>query len=178
MEKFWWWRQTNTILCNDKFWQKNCRDRLLRNSIKTDKRAYASTLKKIQENKELSFKLYAIEFLTSTTGDILVTLIYHKKLEHKWEIEAKLLEKELNISIIGRSRGQKLVLNKEFIEDTICIKEKDLKFYYQEGGFTQPNSKVNIKMIEWVLDNIDSSENDLCELYCGGEFHHTFKLQI
>ncbi|XPV68894.1 MAG: tRNA (uridine(54)-C5)-methyltransferase TrmA [Halarcobacter sp.] len=125
-------------------------------------------LKKIQENKELSFKLYAIEFLTSTTGDILVTLIYHKKLEHKWEIEAKLLEKELNISIIGRSRGQKLVLNKEFIEDTICIKEKDLKFYYQEGGFTQPNSKVNIKMIEWVLDNIDSSENDLCELYCGG----------
>lgn len=125
-------------------------------------------LEKIQKDEELRFKIYAVEFLCSTTQDILVTLIYHKKLDTNWEEKAKSLEKELNISIIGRSRKQKLVLNKEFIQDTLCIKEKDLKFHYQEGGFTQPNSKVNIKMIEWVLNNINSSENDLCELYCGG----------
>jgi len=37
---------------------------------------------------------------------------------------------------------------------------------YQEGSFTQPNTKANIKMITWVLDNITHG-GDLCELYCG-----------
>ncbi len=38
---------------------------------------------------------------------------------------------------------------------------------YQEGGFTQPNAKVNVQMIEWVLNNCEPKD-DLCELYCGG----------
>jgi tRNA (uracil-5-)-methyltransferase len=122
----------------------------------------------LQKDEVLKFKLYAIEFLASTTKDILVTLIYHKKLDSDWMEKAKEIEDNLGISIIGRSRKQKLVLSKEFIQDTLCINEKDLIFRYQEGGFTQPNTSVNIKMIEWVLDNINNDDNDLCELYCGG----------
>jgi len=132
------------------------------------KRLMPLLLEKLQKSETLRFKLYAVEFLSSTTKDTLVTLIYHKKLDTQWEEEAKELEESLNISIIGRSRKQKVVLSKEFIQDTLCINEKDLKFSYQEGGFTQPNSQVNIKMIQWVLDNIKEDKNDLCELYCGG----------
>lgn len=125
-------------------------------------------LEKLQENELFRFKLYAVEFLNSTTNDMLVTLIYHKKLDEDWLEKAKELEKLLNIKIIGRSRKQKEVLSVDYINETLNINKKDFYFQYKEGGFTQPNSKVNIKMIEWVLKHLEKSEKDLCELYCGG----------
>ena len=125
-------------------------------------------LEKLQEDEILRFKLYAVEFLNSTTNDMLITLIYHKKLDEQWILKAKEIEKQLNIKIIGRSRKQKEVLSLDYIDETLNINNKDFYFQYKEGGFTQPNSKVNIKMIEWVLSHLEKSENDLCELYCGG----------
>ena len=125
-------------------------------------------LAKIKGKDVLKHKLFAIEFLNSTTNDMLVTLIYHRKLEESWNPQAQELEKELNIKIIGRSRKQKVVLTNDYINETLEINNNPFYFQYKEGGFTQPNSKVNIKMIEWVLNNIEKSENDLCELYCGG----------
>ena len=116
----------------------------------------------------LSYKLFAVEFLGSTTNDMLVTLIYHKKLDEKWSELAKQIEEKLNIKIMGRSRKQKIVLSSESINETLTINNQNFKFAYQEGGFTQPNTNVNIQMIEWVLNNIENSSKDLCELYCGG----------
>ena len=124
-------------------------------------------LEKIENDETLRFKIYACEFLTSTTNDMLVTLIYHKKLDETWIVKAKELEKELNIKIIGRSRKQKEILSIDYIEEKLSINNQIFKFNYFEGGFTQPNAKVNEKMIEWVLNNIDAHD-DLCELYCGG----------
>ncbi len=124
-------------------------------------------LASITHNHLLKFKIYACEFLNATTGDMLVTLIYHKKLDEQWEIAAKELEKQLNIHIIGRSRGQKVILSKDYIEEKLSIKNETFTFHYQEGGFTQPNTKVNVQMIEWVLNNMQVTK-DLCELYCGG----------
>lgn len=125
-------------------------------------------LDKIKADEILKHKLFSVEFLGSTTNDLLVTLIYHKKLESNWEEKAKEIEKQLNIKIIGRSRKQKLVLSEDFINEELEICNTKYKFAYEEGGFTQPNTSVNIKMIEWVLNNIKQSEKDLCELYCGG----------
>ena len=102
----------------------------------------------------LSYKLFAVEFLGSTTNDMLVTLIYHKKLDEEWNELAKQIEKKLNIKIMGRSRKQKIVLSSESINETLTINNQNFKFAYQEGGFTQPNTNVNIQMIEWVLNNI------------------------
>ena len=116
----------------------------------------------------LSYKLFAVEFLDSSTNDMLVTLIYHKKLDEEWNELAKQIEKKLNIKIMGRSRKQKIVLSSESINETLTINNQNFKFAYQEGGFTQPNTNVNIQMIEWVLNNIENSSKDLCELYCGG----------
>ena len=61
----------------------------------------------------LSYKLFAVEFLGSSTNDMLVTLIYHKKLDEEWNELAKQIEKKLNIKIMGRSRKQKIVLSSE-----------------------------------------------------------------
>lgn len=122
----------------------------------------------VKKEKELENKLFAVEFLGSTTNDLLVTLIYHRKLDDSWNELAKKLELELNIKIIGRSRKQKVILTNDLISETLNINNQDFKFEYQEGGFTQPNTNVNIQMIEWVLNNINSSDKDLCELYCGG----------
>lgn len=125
-------------------------------------------LEEIQKNKTLSFKLFAIEFLNSSTKDMLVTLIYHRKLEDDWNILALELSKKFNIKIIGRSRKQKVVLENDYIDEKLLINNTSYNFRYIEGGFTQPNTKVNIGMIQWVLDNIKDSNKDLCELYCGG----------
>ncbi len=125
-------------------------------------------LEAISKDDILKYKIFSVEFLGSTTNDLLVTLIYHKKLESNWEEKAKKLEKLLNIKIIGRSRKQKLVLSEDFINEELEICNTKYKFAYEEGGFTQPNTNVNIQMIEWVLNNIEKSEDDLCELYCGG----------
>jgi tRNA (uracil-5-)-methyltransferase len=118
-------------------------------------------------NKNLNFKLFSIEFLSSTTKDILVTLIYHRKLDENWQQLAKKLENKLNIKVIGRSRKQKVIASEDFISEELSINNTKYKFQYKEGGFTQPNQKVNEQMIEWVLSNIKSG-GDLCELYCGG----------
>ncbi|MDX4059826.1 tRNA (uridine(54)-C5)-methyltransferase TrmA [Aliarcobacter skirrowii] len=122
----------------------------------------------LQKSMILSFRLFAIEFLVSSTSDMLVTLIYHKKLEDEWINLAREIEQKLNIKIIGRSRKQKIVLSSDFINESLNINNQEFKFAYEENGFTQPNTSVNIKMIEWVLNNTKDSNKDLCELYCGG----------
>ncbi len=121
----------------------------------------------LQQDVILYDKLFACEFLTSTTSDILVTLIYHKKLDENWINKAKTLESNLGIKILGRSRKQKIVLSDDFIDECLIIKDKQYHFRYKEGGFTQPNQKVNQQMIQWCIDNA-ILKNDLCELYCGG----------
>ncbi|MFX4212462.1 tRNA (uridine(54)-C5)-methyltransferase TrmA [Aliarcobacter butzleri] len=122
----------------------------------------------LQNDLELSFKLFAVEFLGSSTKDMLITLIYHKKLEESWIQKAKEIEKRLNIKIIGRSKKQRLVLTNDYINETLNISNQNFFFAYEENGFTQPNTNVNIQMIEWVLENTKNSSKDLCELYCGG----------
>lgn len=128
-----------------------------------------SLLPLIKNKNILKNGLFSVEFLNSTTNDMLVTLIYHRKLNENWIEEARLIEKKLNIKIIGRSRKQKIVLTEDFINEELTINEKKFIFNYKEGGFTQPNTNVNIQMVQWVLNNMDKDKSkDLCELYCGG----------
>jgi len=124
-------------------------------------------LDEIRGSEVLNRKFFSVEFLSSTIGDLLVTMIYHKKLDEIWSSEAKKLQERLQIKIIGRSRKQKIILQDDYIDEELKIQNLKFKIKYQEGGFTQPNAKVNIQMIEWVLNNI-KAKDDLCELYCGG----------
>ena len=114
----------------------------------------------LHKNTILNHKLFSCEFLSSTTNDILVTLIYHKKLDDNWKELVVSFQNKMNIKIIGRSRKQKVILDIDTIDERLTINGEYFYFTYQEGGFTQPNQNVNIKMIEWVLDNIEAKYED------------------
>ena len=122
-------------------------------------------LVEVLENDMLKRKLFAVEFLTTTTGEAIVTLIYHKKLDDRWQDEAKKLD--IKAKVIGRSRGVKIVLEDDFIYEELNILDKKYRYKLLDSGFTQPNPKVNEQMIEWVLKNIPTDTKDLLELYCG-----------
>ena len=123
-------------------------------------------LEYINSSEILKNRLFSIEFLAGLSGEVLVTLIYHKKLDNSWQNKAKELEDKFNISIIGRARKQKIVLSKDFIKETLRVNNNKYFYNYYEGGFTQPNPYVNQKMIEWAL-SVASGKDDLLELYCG-----------
>jgi tRNA (uracil-5-)-methyltransferase len=124
-------------------------------------------IEEVSKEEILHMKFFSVEFLGSLSGDLLITMIYHKKLDENWNEKAELLAKKLNVKIIGRARKQKIILSEEKIDEELNINNEKFYFQYKEGGFTQPNQKVNEQMIEWVLANIETKD-DLCELYCGG----------
>ena len=131
----------------------------------------------------LKQRLFSVEFLSSQKDELLVTLIYHKKLDDSWEKDAKKLAQTLKVDIIGRSRGQKVVVTKEYIDESLTILGKQYHYRLYDTGFTQPNIGVNEKMIGWVKDKIGNNEFDLLELYCGSgnftiplSFHFRFVL--
>lgn len=122
----------------------------------------------------LHHKLFQVEFLATLSGDMLVSLIYHKKLEEDWIEAAKPLEAELSCHIVGRSRKQKVILSQDFVTETLQVAALDnAPFIYQqlEGGFTQPNAQVCQHMLSWACTQAatinNNKQSDLLELYCG-----------
>ncbi|MBE0496664.1 MAG: tRNA (uridine(54)-C5)-methyltransferase TrmA [Campylobacterales bacterium] len=129
----------------------------------------------LQATPMLREKLFGVEFL-SAREEMLVTLIYHKKLGDAWEEAAKVLEEALHVRLIGRSRGVKKVLSEGWVEDALHVKEKTYRFKLLEGAFSQPNRSVNEQMIDWVRTKLDPFTcKDLLELYCG---HGNFTLPL
>jgi tRNA (uracil-5-)-methyltransferase len=126
-----------------------------------------AVLDAVINNTVLRKKLFQVEFLTTLSGQKLVTLIYHRQLDEAWEAEAKQLETTLGAMVIGRARKQHLVMTQDFVEEELSIFDQTFSYKQIEGGFTQPNAKVNEQMIMWACDRAKSTEGDLLELYCG-----------
>lgn len=124
-------------------------------------------LSAVNANEILSRKLFSMEFLTTTTDQALVTLIYHKLLDEQWQQQASQLAAQLNIKIIGRSRKQKMVLTDDFVIEELSVNGKRYQYQQVEASFTQPNAEVNQKMLTWASDCLQNSRHDLVELYCG-----------
>jgi len=123
-------------------------------------------LKEISDAK-LGFKLFGADFLSSSSAEIVVSLLYHRRLDEEWQVEATKIADRLGIYIIGRSRKQKLVIGQDYISETLEINEEFYKFHHIENSFTQPNPRVNEQMISWAMKNFSGIEGDLLELYCG-----------
>ena len=116
---------------------------------------------------ELKNRWYAVEFLSTLSGEMLVTMIYHKKLNEAWQQAAQELAHNLGIHIIGRSRGQKIVLSQDFVTEALTVNGKTFRYRQIEGSFTQPNAQVCQKMLTWACDTAQNLGKDLLELYCG-----------
>lgn len=137
---------------------------------------------KIEASSQLKPRLYQVNFLTSLKGESLITLIYHRKLDAAWQAAAEELSQQLTLAvkanypvkIMGRSRGQKLVLTDDFIMEEFCLDpaqpEQKLVYKQLEGSFTQPNPYACQAMLNWakkVTQPATAAKQDLLELYCG-----------
>ena len=124
-------------------------------------------LQALNSSAILSRKCFSAEFLTTSSGQVLITLIYHRPLDSEWEAQARALQDRLGLSIIGRSRKQKVVLDKDYVTEQLNIEGRNYSYQQVESGFTQPNAGINCQMLEWSSKQLAGSSDDLLELYCG-----------
>lgn len=112
-------------------------------------------------------KLYQVDFLTTLSGEALVTLVYHKVLDEEWLTAAQGLKQQLNIDIIGRSRKQKNIVGRDYVIERLQVGGHHFTYQQVESGFTQPNARVCEHMLSWAVGKSRDFGGDLLELYCG-----------
>jgi len=120
-----------------------------------------------QASEELGNRLFQVEFLTTLAGDAMITMCYHRPLDEAWEVAARQLAEELGVSVIGRSKGKRLVIGRDYAVEKLDVAGRVFSYRQPEGAFTQPNGAVNQKMLSWAFEAIGEREDDLLELYCG-----------
>lgn len=121
----------------------------------------------VLSDPELRHRLFQVEFLTTQTGDALVTLLYHRKLDDTWEARARHWQEQWQAAVIGRARKQRRVLSRDYVNETLNIAGRDYHFRQYENSFTQPNAGVCEQMVTWAKEHSRGSAGDLLELYCG-----------
>ena len=127
-----------------------------------------------------------VRFLTTTTGDALVSLTYNRPIDQdgEWLAAAEQLAAALSdeahdpalqharpaVKLVGRSRNVKLVVGGERVSEVLQVRGRGECAYQQtEGAFSQPNARVCEEMLSWAVDATRDvgGTSDLCELYCG-----------
>ena len=123
-------------------------------------------LSKINKSEIIKKKLFQVNFRTSGTK-VLATLIYHKPLEEDWIQAAKNIQDSLlNISIIGRSKKQKVIIGEEDLELLCNYANSSFKILQNDSVFFQPNFYLYSLMISFITKQLEDPR-DLLELYCG-----------
>ena len=123
-------------------------------------------LSKINKSEIIKKKLFQVNFRTSGTK-VLATLIYHKPLEEEWIQAAKNIQDSLsNISIIGRSKKQKVIIGEEDLELLCNYANSSFKILQNDSVFFQPNFYLYSLMISFITKQLEDPR-DLLELYCG-----------
>ncbi|MGB0467672.1 MAG: tRNA (uridine(54)-C5)-methyltransferase TrmA [Pontibacterium sp.] len=124
-------------------------------------------LDEIRPNETLRRRLFQVDFLSSLSGELLVSLLYHRPIDEAWEVEARKLKDKFNIDIVGRSRKKKIILDRDFVIETMPINGRDYIYKQVENAFSQPNGEVCREMIQWALAASENAGGDMVELYCG-----------
>ena len=135
-------------------------------------RAMQTILPLLQYNDKLRHQLFQIDYFSTLSGQLLITLLYHKKLDDQWIIEAERLKQQLAeqgiiANLVGRASNQKIAVNVDYVDETLAIFDNNFSYRQVENSFTQPNAAINIKMLEWAISVTKDSKGDLLEFYCG-----------
>ena len=135
-------------------------------------RAMQTILPLLQYNDKLRHQLFQIDYFSTLSGQLLITLLYHKKLDDQWIIEAERLKQQLAeqgiiANLVGRASNQKIAVNVDYVDETLPIFDNNFSYRQVENSFTQPNAAINIKMLEWAISVTKYSKGDLLEFYCG-----------
>ncbi|SEL56455.1 tRNA (uracil-5-)-methyltransferase [Colwellia chukchiensis] len=131
----------------------------------------SALLADIKDKPVLRQRLFQVDFLSTLSGEVLISLLYHKQLDEQWIDQAQQLKSRLSaiaaVDIIGRARKQKVVLDKDYVMEALTVAGKTFHYQQVENSFTQPNAKVNEKMLLWAQQATKATGGDLIELYCG-----------
>ena len=135
-------------------------------------RMMTALLPLLKQQMVLHHRLFQIDYLSTQSQQIIVSLLYHKALDENWQTAAKTLRSQLqqqgfNVQIVGRASKQKICLEQDYVDEILHVHGKDYIYRQVENSFTQPNAAVNSKMLEWAVDCTCNSQGDLLELYCG-----------
>ena len=133
--------------------------------------AMTGLLSWIKDKPILRHKLFQVDFLSTFSGELLISLLYHKQLDDEWNEQARELKEKLStiapVDIIGRAKKQKVILDKDWVNETLTVGDKTFSYQQVENSFTQPNGIVNQHMLLWAKEATKNSTGDLIELYCG-----------
>ena len=121
----------------------------------------------LMASQTLRHKLFQVDFLATLSGEVMATLIYRKPIGEDWEAAARELAARLDIQVIGRSRGIKKVIGRDWLLEGFELNGRQLVYQQIEGSFTQPNGEVNRQMLGWACQQAAGLGGDLIELYCG-----------
>ena len=126
----------------------------------------------IRDNRTLRYKLFQIDYLSTMSNQIVISLLYHRKLDDEWQQAAAALRDQLraeglNVQLIGRATKTKICLDRDYVDECLPVAGREIIYRQVENSFTQPNAAMNIQMLEWALDVTQDSQGDLLELYCG-----------
>ncbi|GGB54656.1 tRNA/tmRNA (uracil-C(5))-methyltransferase [Oceanisphaera marina] len=133
-------------------------------------------LEAIKPDLVLRHKLFQVDFLSSLSGELVISMLYHRQLDDAWQqgmqtVREQLQQQGINASIIGRAKKQKVVLGQDYVIEKLQVATqadtKELIYQQVENSFTQPNGRMNEKMLSWALDATQGASGDLLELYCG-----------
>lgn len=124
-------------------------------------------LSAVNANPTLSHRLFQAEFLTTLSGQAVITLCYHRPLDEEWQAVGEDLAQHLGVSLIGRSRKQRRVIGQDYVTEQLTVAGRTYSYRQPEGAFTQPNGTVNQLMLEWAYQALGQRQDDLLELYCG-----------
>ena len=129
-----------------------------------------------RDDANLRRRLFQVEFLTATSGDVVATMCYHRKLDEEWvkaaegmREEMNRMHPELNVSIVGRANRMRKVIGNAFVMENVHLDGTVLKYKQLEGQFAQPNAQIATEMLKFARSCCapSSNTNDFLELYCG-----------
>jgi len=115
----------------------------------------------------LKDNLFQTNFQATLSGELMITLIYHRLLDAEWEAAARELAAAMNVQLIGRSRNQAIVIGRDWVLEEFELNGRQLRYQQIEGAFSQPNGEVNRQMLGWACQQASGLGGDLLELYCG-----------
>ncbi|GAA0490880.1 tRNA (uridine(54)-C5)-methyltransferase TrmA [Tatumella punctata] len=126
----------------------------------------------LRDNPVLRHKLFQIDYLSTCSREIIISLLYHRKIDDVWQTEISLLRDSLrargfNVQFIGRATKTKICLDHDYVDEVLTVDGREMIYRQVENSFTQPNAAINVKMLEWALAATRGAKGDLLELYCG-----------
>ena len=116
-------------------------------------RMMTALLPLLKQQTVLHHRLFQIDYLSTQSQQIIVSLLYHKALDENWQAAAQTLRSQLqqqgfNVQIVGRASKQKICLEQDYVDEILNVHGKDYIYRQVENSFTQPNAAVNSKMLE------------------------------